>query len=211
MEFTKEQKKEAYKGLTDEQKEFVGSEKITETLQSIGKKNGLLIDAIGRLGDTVFLALLGLIKSAEVGNAVRKAVSVGDAQYESIIRDLNEQIFIPYRGEMLSSPTETKKEESSEPSRDAILSEIENPAPTVHPISAADQSDKMITRDFIASKLSETVSLPAQKTAMALPGATPFTAPSTGGAQTGPAASIAQTAPAKTKSYAADPYREPIS
>jgi hypothetical protein len=66
MEFTKEQKKEAYKNLTDEQKEYVGSEKLTNSIQEIGRDYNLLLDKVGKLNDIIFLSLIGLVKISDL-------------------------------------------------------------------------------------------------------------------------------------------------
>lgn len=85
--------------------------------------------------------------------------------------------------------------------REDILADIENPTRAVHPISAADQGiprpapkteitpeDKATAANFIAGKLSQTVSVPPQK-----------------------AVFEEKKASEKPKGYSTDPYREPLN
>lgn len=217
-EFTKDQKQYAYKRLDEREKEFISSDEMAELYQQIGATHGLLLDATGKMSNIVFLALIGLIKASEVKERLRRSLNLPDHQLDALINDLNEKIFVPYRKVVDGSaggdtPDESEKgrlaETASalsgiEPTKDDILAEIENPTPTAHPITVdtggpaaprevLPEEKAEAARDFIAGKLTETISVPAQKANI-------------------PEPTLKNPEPDKPKpTYSVDPYREPLA
>ncbi|MEN9621609.1 MAG: hypothetical protein RLZZ67_43 [Candidatus Parcubacteria bacterium] len=209
MDFSKDQKKEAYKNLNERQKEFVSSESVSQTLQAIGERQGFLLDKTGILSDVVFAALLGLVKITEINSVIESKLGISGQKQQDLLNDINEKIFLPFRQVLVegTTPTEEKIERvstSTEPNREDILAEIENPTPTVHPISIADhtiagpaqpleitppatETKEAVAQAFIGSKLTETVNLPSQKAVVTL-----------------------KAPEVKPKNYGPDPYRESI-
>jgi hypothetical protein len=212
MDISVEQKNIAYRELSDKEKDFIGSEEFTKTLNTIGRDNNLKLDQIGKLGDGIFLMLLGLMKSSELESYVKKELDIDNTQLSKILSALNDQIIIPFRkvlaeealpenkvegNESLQTNTEISTEKIG--TREEILADIENPEPTIHPISRADQTipgparsaeitpeDKAAATSFIAGKLTTTITTPSQK-----------------------AVFEEKQVPQKPKGYTADPYREP--
>ncbi|HEU5114503.1 MAG TPA: hypothetical protein VFT82_01920 [Candidatus Paceibacterota bacterium] len=225
MEFTRDQRKEAIQALPEAAREFVYSDEFSTQLNQIGKDNGLLIDKIGILDDEIFLAVCGLKPVANFIDNITKSLGIGSAAAQKIGDDVNRTIFLKIRekmgepGEMktnnpapvaaptpeVAPPTPAEVSMPEVPAKEDILAEIENPTPTVHPISAADQTlpgpaiprqvfpepaKDPVSKEFVAGKLTESVAMPTQK---AVPTPNPAPAP----------------APAQKK-YSVDPYREPI-
>ncbi|HEY9481292.1 MAG TPA: hypothetical protein VIR98_03640, partial [Candidatus Paceibacterota bacterium] len=201
MDFTREQKKEALNKLPKQAKEFLLSDQCTELIQQIGKDNGLLIDKVGDLEDEIFLVIYGLVPSSRFVDDIQSRLGIASELASKIAEETNEKIFLAVRKLLAEAPEQSQAPTSTvpEPSRDSILAEIEDPTPTIHPISTARPTvpgpaqpreiapvatpaanntmtaSKTVAHDFIAGKLSETVSMPAQKTSASI--TTPASAP----------------------------------
>ena len=207
MDITREQRQIALKKLPQETRDFLFSDECIQAIESIGKKYNLLLDKVGELEDKIFLVIYGLIPANEFVGIIEAKLNLSEEDALRIGEEVNTLIFLKIRNILQDKPVESLKEIAkiisvSEPSRDSILAEIENPTPTIHPISAVDQTvagpalarevipetASTVAHDFIGSKLTETVSLPSQKAAVTL-----------------------KTPEVKPKSYAADPYREAIN
>ena len=195
MEFTKEQKIEAYKKLSEKEKDFIASNETTEIYRQIGAKNGLLLDATGKLSDIVFLALVGLIRTSDLDRAISSALGLSQEKTTALLNDVNDMIFRPFRSVLMEESQESESEEAPEPlSKEDILAEIEDPVPVSQPITVAEsgpakpqeiiENKNAVAQEFVTSKLTETVNIPAKKAAIPVP-------------------------PPKSR-YSADPYREPI-
>lgn len=254
MDFTKEQKREAFSKLGPAVKDFVLSEEFTDIVNKIGKDNGLLIDKVGLLENEALLAAYGLKPAASFVGNIQARLGLSSDQAAKIGAEVNQTIFLRIR-QILQQPAEPvsapapQAAPSYQPapaaapapqpapapaaaysaprpvsagyvpvgmqdmpqapmpapaSRDAILDEIENPSPVEHPISVAaplpafpramevieaPKEEKMAAaKEFVVSKLSETVASPAQQAAI-------------------DPDKFAQ----KPKGYQVDPYRESIS
>src|SRR6185369_12606661 len=97
MEFSKEQKKNAYMNLSEAQKDFISADSTVETYTTIAEGNGLLLDKAGEISDIVFLFLLGLIRSTEVYDQLKNKLVVSDTVCQKITAALNERVFLPFR------------------------------------------------------------------------------------------------------------------
>jgi hypothetical protein len=215
MKFTREQKADALDNLPKDLKAVLMSNTLANTFQEIGNQNKLPIDKTGALSELVIVTMLGLLPRQDFEKNVRAELGVDNVQASLITKSVNENVFLKVR-EILQKEedeievAETPKEEEVKETpndfpdlnKDDLLAEIENPAPTVHPISIVDQTipgpakprevvaAENAAHDFISEKLSSSVSLPSQKINIVPPKPTPV---------------------AKDKKYTADPYREPIS
>lgn len=182
MEFTKQQKVEAYKKLSEQSKEFIMSDELAKTFQKIGSAHNLLLDKVNIMADMVILTLVGLVSSLEFPKKLSVALNMSGPALENLLEDINNKIFIPFRNSLQIEPDKTEKEvdETDGLNKESILTEIENPTPAVYPISIADQTipgpaksreiidfsrktEDSVAREFIEGKLTETVSLPSKK------------------------------------------------
>jgi len=206
MEFTREQRQLALKNLSKETKDFLFSEECIESVQQIGKSHGLLLDKLGILEDAIFLVAYGLIPSAKFVGVIQSKLGLSKDEAFKIGDEVNTSVFLKIRiiSQQTKGPEANVEEAFStpEPNRDSILAEIENPTPSVHPITVADapvsgpamtreivtETKETVAHDFIGSKLTETVALPSQKASVTL-----------------------KTPEVKPKTYSADPYREAIN
>ncbi|HEY0907748.1 MAG TPA: hypothetical protein VGE35_00155 [Candidatus Paceibacterota bacterium] len=183
--------KEAYQKLPDDMKKAVTSLPIMNMMEGIAAKNNLHIDQVGNLYTETVLVLLGLQRtSAFVGN-VQKAIGVSAEVARAVAQDVNDQVFVSVRASLQKMAEEGEFAETLEtadvPSdREQLLAEIEDPAETNHPAFAAqtESTKQGVANEFIGSKLTQTVTIPSQKTAV--------------------------NPEAKPKGYAVDPYRESI-
>lgn len=210
INFTREQRGRAFDSLSRDLKSVITSNTLADNYQKIGSIHKLDLDKVGILADTVTLTILNLLSRNNLVSELSERMNIDKDKASIIAEAVNSEIFLKIR-EILKTEQESETvehEEVAEESvknenvdRESILAEIENPTPSIHPISAADQTvagpavareilpetKSTVARDFIGSKLTETVSLPAQKAAVTLK------------------------APEKPKSYAADPYREALN
>ncbi|OHA58885.1 MAG: hypothetical protein A2571_00690 [Candidatus Vogelbacteria bacterium RIFOXYD1_FULL_44_32] len=67
----------------------------SEAIKVIGQKNSLHIDQVGKLGEEVLYAMLGLTKPANFIDELEKELGVTPEIAEKITTDLNTKIFIP--------------------------------------------------------------------------------------------------------------------
>lgn len=153
----------------------------------------------------------GSLHSDEFVDAIEEKLGIDTDEAIAITTEVNLDIFQAIRQAMQGQPSVKPSQQPVEtPDRDSILSEIENPTPTVHPISAADQTipgaaaPKEVVTDLVASKLTGTVMIPSQK--INIPAQIPQNQPNSSAPQAAPAPKPA----AKPQSYGADPYREPL-
>jgi hypothetical protein len=194
-----------YSALPEDVKKAIESSDVSQKIQDIGRKYSLHMDQIGALDDEIGAVMTGAIHPDEFVDTIEEKLNIDTDKAISITTDVNLDIFQAIRESLMkmhgpevqvvektpvSAPSDLEATE-----RQDILAEIENPTPTIHPISAADQTiagpmmPKEMTTDLITGKLSGTVTIPSQK-------------------MTVPVENPAQNLPPKPRTYAADPYRE---
>lgn len=132
MNITKDQKIEAYKKLTESQKEFLASDTFTESFKSIGNKYNLHIDKIGALGDILFSTLIGLIKVPDLRSELTIGLNVDGGTLESIMKDVNERIFVTYRSLLIQDSAE-KESENIMPPAETPQKPVEKPLNIINP------------------------------------------------------------------------------
>ncbi|HVT75365.1 MAG TPA: hypothetical protein VHD69_03085 [Candidatus Paceibacterota bacterium] len=168
MDFTPEQKREAFKKLPEHVREFMLSDEFRADLSLIGKNNSLLLDKLGLLEDEIFMVLYGLKQSAMLIPGIEKRLGISSAVAAKIGDEVSKSIFLKIRERMQDADnTPVPVQEKPLDERETILSEIENPIPTVHPISvkapaAAEPAKDPATKSFVAEKLSAPVNKPAE-------------------------------------------------
>ncbi|MCX6713549.1 MAG: hypothetical protein NTV48_00380 [Candidatus Vogelbacteria bacterium] len=100
--FTKEQIKQAYDLLPADVQEFYSAEKTSTDIFSIGTKYGLHVDAMGKLGSLVGLAISGLVPLIDFNKELINRTGVAPDTANLIIYDLNQEVFGPIRESMLA-------------------------------------------------------------------------------------------------------------
>ena len=159
---TQQQIKDRYNALPLELQQAIDSADVGNKITEIGKKYSLLIDQENDLYMEIFLAMLGLEPLADLTKNITKNVRVSTATAVTITQDVNKEIFLPIRESLqkIQLPKEdTEPEEStSNPERDQILHDIENPTPTparkVAPITDPERelSARAATDDFVGKQ-----------------------------------------------------------
>lgn len=208
-----------FQSLPSDVKAAITSPEIAQKIQDIAKNHQLHIDQSGLLEEEISFVMLGIRHPDEFVNRIEERLNLTTEDAISLAVEVNEQIFLSIReslekmhGEDEEAGTETHETYStsneSVGSKESLLAEIENPSPTIHPISAADQT--------IAGPATsrEIISTPAPSAQTPIVPATNFMAQKLGAAVNTPTPKIADKVPIpseKPKSYTADPYREPIA
>lgn len=189
MEFSREQEKKAFDSLSKEVRDYLFSDEYVEALSSIGKKHGLLLDKVDALERELLWVVYGLKQASSFPRSIQNALGTTEQAGEELAKDVSDAIFSNIRQTLKSGEEETVSEAHSDISdRDALLAEIESPRQTTQPVSS-ERQENVAARDFIANRLTDNVTSTIQR------------------ASTPPASQPVQ----KPKSYAVDPYREPIA
>ncbi len=95
--------------LPSELQDVLFSEKVTEAIQAIGRKQALLIDKVGLLSDVITLVILGEIKAEVLPDELRKR-GFPVEKVGSVVLDVNEQIFKPIRDSLKKITEEPSKQ-----------------------------------------------------------------------------------------------------
>jgi len=169
-EFNRDARAQAFDKLPKEIKSFLMSDQIVSNFQDIGKLHGLNIEKTGALADTVNLVLLGLISPGEFTHTVQDALNTDESKALAIAETTEKTIFSKVRESLQkNTKTEETKKNPESTQKEDILAEIENPTPVQPPISSAGvvipktPQPQTVAHEFIAGKMNEPVSLPAQK------------------------------------------------
>jgi len=186
--------KERYKLLPDNLRKAISSIPLQDIIQEIATQNGLHVDQSGGLYVETMLIMLGVEKINDFERNLKNNIGVDSVTAKNLEIEINDKVFLSVRETLKKIQGLQESElinEDKVGNRDSILSEIENPQPVEHPISAAktavpEPSKDSISKDFVTGKLSETVNMPAQK----MNPDTPIEKP---------------------KGYSNDPYREPLA
>lgn len=94
MLFTKEQKKDAYRKLSPEMQSFVLSTEVTESIESISRKNSLNSDQEDLFDTAVYERLLGLKTDQELSSELVTLLESTPEKIAEIMNDLESKIFI---------------------------------------------------------------------------------------------------------------------
>lgn len=194
--------------LPEDIKTAIRSEETGNTLKKIGMKYGLHIDQIGILQQVTLGVMLGDIHPDEYIEKLEENIDIDEEDAVDLATEVNVEVLIPLRESIMrvrgeetdqdiQGSTASFPSHDVNPAKEDILAEIENPSPTIHPISAADQT---IAGPARASEIIEPTPVPNTKPVNAI-------AAKLEGSVNTPTIKVAET----SKSYAADPYREPIS
>jgi len=100
--FTKEQIKKAYDLLPVDVQEFYSAEETSVNIYNIGTKYGLHVDALGKMGELVGLAITGLVPLIDFNKELISRTGVAPDVANLIIYDLNQEVFGPIREAMLA-------------------------------------------------------------------------------------------------------------
>lgn len=164
-----------FDALPQQVKDFMNSNEIPNKITAIGEKYGLHIDQIGTIQEETAAVILGIAKPEDFVDFIEERANLSTEKAISVATDVNVQVLIPVKNIMTGSvPVSSQKTvDQSSVAREDILSAIENPAPTEHPISIAQPKPLEKTHPsseatdvahaFIGEKLSTPVSLPSQK------------------------------------------------
>lgn len=95
--FSSQKLAEQYEKLPEKLKEAVYSEDIALKLFDLGRKYGITIEKNGFLAEEVGYVILGLEKPEEFPKFVKERLDFDDEETAEIVKDINQQIFMPIR------------------------------------------------------------------------------------------------------------------
>jgi len=166
------------------------SDDVANALATIAQEHGLHIDQAGIIDEETLYVMLGIEEASDFVEKLRERLNLSEPAARSLAEDINKKIFLAIRNSLQAQP----QEESASATKEDILAEIENPLPTIHPISAADQ----------------TIPGPAMQREVILEAPKPPQAPASNDLLANKLTQP-QNSPAQKVKYAVDPYREPIN
>jgi hypothetical protein len=164
-EFNRNQRAEAFEKIPRPLRTFIMSDESVGTFQDIGKLYGLNIEKTGILADAITLTLIGLLPPAQFTSTIQEKLQIDNSKAVAISETAEKSVFLKVRA-LLQKEASSAQENSAtaaNPSREEMLAEIENPTPVQHPISSAPQTPTATAHEFIAAKMAEPASMPAQK------------------------------------------------
>lgn len=152
----------------DAVREAVMSEEVSRKLVEIGKRHNLHIDKLSILEEESLYAMLGLSTSSEFSRNIHDGLGLSEDEVVQIAGEINTGVIGTIRETLQKktpedNPPAIKSTGPSNPTKEEMLAEIENPTPVQHPISSAPQTPTAAAHDFIAAKMTESASMPAQK------------------------------------------------
>lgn len=140
MKIPSEKMIDAYKKLPQPIRAFLSDPSFGETVQSVGNKFSLHVDAQGELSQMVTNILLGFLAPAELRTELVRA-GVPEAQVPEVIKELNVNIFEPLQKSMREQrehPSTTELESGEEESLNTLPKEVLQPltVPRVEAVQA---------------------------------------------------------------------------
>ena len=120
----------AFRKLPYPVREFVASPDIGDTVEKLGQKYNLHVDAMGVVHQALTEMLVGLINPTQFASQLRGA-GIAEAQVVPIINDLNEQVFKPLQAKFKEEGTMIERESDSYKNEP-----VATPAPAPTPVSA---------------------------------------------------------------------------
>jgi hypothetical protein len=166
-EFDRNQRARAFDKIPRPLRTFIMSDESIAIFQDMGKLHGLNIEKTGVLADIITLTLIGLLPPAQFTSTVQEKLQIDNSKAIAISGTAEKSVFLKVRAilQKETSPVPENTLATTNPSREEMLAEIENPTPVQHPISSAPQTQTSTAtaHEFIAAKMAEPASMPTQK------------------------------------------------
>jgi len=203
--------KERYQALQPDVKRAIKNLPLSEITEDIIKNLDLHIDQAGDLYTETLLILLGAERIEDFEKNIKDALKIDGSAAKAVLQSVNTRVFMVIRESLKNEKLTEENPNTNNPdlNRDSILSEIENPAPTVHPISIADQT---VPGPAQSREIMETPTVAIAKTSN-----TPTTTKESDGKSTNESATnqfiagkMTETVNLPSQKYSVDPYREPM-
>jgi hypothetical protein len=130
---------------------YLAQEKYTPVARNLMTKYGLRIDQGGVLEREIMLLLMGIETPDEFTKALIEEARLGAQVVDSIVQDINTQIFVPLRAEeMKSGKTTTPESSQPTPPQSSNYSHLENKIPIPIPSSSV-PSKRPALRDVLSA------------------------------------------------------------
>ncbi len=131
--YTQEQIEERFAELPEVVQNALASSETGEMLRRIGTRHNLHIDQMGTLNDVTVFVILNIIPRASYMSTLVDELHITEEQARTIVEDVNREILTPINTALkqtTASQNDQEEEESTMPTRDEILREIESPRVT---------------------------------------------------------------------------------
>lgn len=177
----------------------ISASNLQDTVQSIGTKNHLHIDQIGKLEDEVILTMMGFENLDDFTDRLIKNVNLSREVAAAVSNDVASEIFSSIREAMKEFMEKEVKKENPPTNRSPVTAVPSQPAtpspfaPPSKPLPVPAKPAEIHPADLILTQ--KTVSMPTINPSSSL------AAP--------PAQEKPQAGPPKPSQYKIDPYREP--
>jgi hypothetical protein len=99
--FSQEEILNRYDSLPVQVKDAIFAQATAEKMSAIGKKHGLLIDAIGTIATVTGYVMVGLLNPQSFTARLAEELGIPALKAREIAEDINEQVFKPIREHML--------------------------------------------------------------------------------------------------------------
>lgn len=125
MQYNQQQRAQAFKKLPKEVQEFLQSDSQQKAFHDILKKHNLHFDQMDKLGNSINLVTVGLIRADEFVSNFKEDLEIPDEKVQAITEDANNLIFKPLKEVLRSAGAEetivpVNKPETSTPPKEEI-------------------------------------------------------------------------------------------
>ena len=114
--------------------------------------------------------MLGIEHAEDFVENLENRLNITTDEAIELATEVNIEIFLPIKSSLMKmQATKTQPVPQpipttpSNPTREEVLAEIENPTPVQHPISSVPRTPSATAHEFIAVKMTEPASMPPQK------------------------------------------------
>lgn len=128
--FSQQEVLDRYGQLPDSVKDALFAEATADKMESIGRKQGLLLDKIGVLAEETGYVMLGLTHPREFTARITEALGVAPMKAQEIAADVSEQVFKPIREHILASERDSEPSAPEQPKSFAPSKNTKSPGNT---------------------------------------------------------------------------------
>lgn len=205
MEFSKEQKREAFKKLPGDTRSAITSVETGEAIDQIGKRYKMHLDQVGELESEINLVMLGFKQANNLADNLRKKLQLSEEQVLEIAKEVDSQIFLKIRESLKklhtqqeqksNTPKQVQNEIETSTNKKEVISALQKNVVDSAPATERETNKNNVpanlpTGDISSLKLGNAISIPKEEQK---------------------ASTETQPMPkADEREYSADPYREPI-
>ena len=188
---SKEEMERKIENLPENIRTAIHSPEVTQNIRSISSSHRLHIDQAGALEEEIMMVMAGIKGADDFVDNIENRLGLSVEEAVNLAVDVNEKVFAITRKSVMDAHRDNE-DENTNILRDSLMAEIEDSREPSVPTT----NNQQAANSFISDKLTQTVMLPSE-TSEQKEGEKNQNKP--------------QPQEEKPKSYAADPYREPLN